>query len=111
MIKSASVCLVPLKKDKLFEVALPSKLFEYMACGKPIICNNGECGDLVYELHAGRVVKPDDPRMLADSILYYFNNNNQIISHGKNGYDYVKNNMIKDDLIAEALNDIISLRK
>jgi len=36
-ISAIDVCLIPFKKSQISESALPLKLFEYMACGKPAI--------------------------------------------------------------------------
>lgn len=36
-ISAIDVCLIPFKKSRISESALPLKLFEYMACGKPVI--------------------------------------------------------------------------
>jgi glycosyltransferase involved in cell wall biosynthesis len=36
-ISAMDICLIPFKKDAISENALPLKLFEYMACEKPVI--------------------------------------------------------------------------
>jgi glycosyltransferase involved in cell wall biosynthesis len=36
-ISAMDVCLMPFKKDAISENAVPLKMFEYMACGKPIV--------------------------------------------------------------------------
>jgi glycosyltransferase involved in cell wall biosynthesis len=48
----------------------PNKLMDYMAAGKPII-NSIEAGnDPVREAGCGITVKPDDPRAIADAVLW-----------------------------------------
>lgn len=106
-IKKSSLCLVPLKKDKLFKTALPSKMFEYMACSRPIICNEGDAGKIINHIKAGRVIKPEDPNLICNSILYYFNNKNKVYEHGKNGHNYVKSFMIKEKLLNDAFSKIM----
>ena len=70
IINAADVFLVTLKGEPLFEAALPSKIFEAMACARPIVlAARGEAADLVGRSGAGLVVEPDDPRLLADAIL------------------------------------------
>jgi hypothetical protein len=39
LIISSDICLVPLKESKLFEMAIPSKFFEYISLNKPILFN------------------------------------------------------------------------
>lgn len=70
IISAADVFLVTLKGEPLFEAALPSKIFEAMACARPLVLvARGEAADLVGRSGAGLVVEPDDPRLLADAIL------------------------------------------
>ena len=105
-IKKASVCLVPLKNDELFKSALPSKMFEYMACSRPVICNEGEAGDIIYNSNAGKVISPEQPSLIAEAIMYYYNNTTKIETHGKNGYSYIKKNMIKEELMEKMFKEI-----
>ena len=95
LIKKASVCLVPLKNDSLFKTAMPSKMFEYMACSKPVICNYGDAGQLINDLNAGLVVTPEDAESYSKAILYYYKNKDKIGEHGNNGYNYVSQNMVE----------------
>jgi glycosyltransferase involved in cell wall biosynthesis len=49
--------------------AVPSKLFEYMAAGKPIVFGGTGAGaDLVRRAEAGIVIPPDDPDALANAL-------------------------------------------
>lgn len=102
MIKKSSLCLVPLKKDELFKTALPSKMFEYMACKRPVICNEGDAGKIINDYNAGKVIRPEEPNLISNSILYYFRNKDKISEHGENGHNYVKSFMIKEELLKDA---------
>jgi colanic acid biosynthesis glycosyl transferase WcaI len=69
-----SVCdvtLIPLRDDPVFASVIPSKLFEAMAHGVPIIISvpEGEATALVRETGAGLVVPPEDPAALSAAIL------------------------------------------
>jgi glycosyltransferase involved in cell wall biosynthesis len=64
------VSLVPLRRLELFKGALPSKMFEAMGAGVPVIVSvEGEAKDLVERARGGISVAPEDPRALADAIL------------------------------------------
>lgn len=68
-----SVCdltLVPLRADPVFATVIPSKLFEAMAHGVPIVIAvpEGEATALVRDTGAGVVVPPEDPAALAAAI-------------------------------------------
>ena len=67
---AADVCLVPLLKREVFETNIPSKMFEIMACARPMILGaGGQARALLEEAGAGVAVAPEDPEALADAIL------------------------------------------
>jgi len=69
-ISAMDVCLVPLIKHPLFLNALPSKMFEYMACEKPVIVSiEGEAKDLIKKSGAGVFVEPENIFQLKNAIL------------------------------------------
>jgi hypothetical protein len=58
-----------LRDDPLFEITIPSKIYEYMAAGKPILCSiAGETAALVAESSCGVPVRPSDGAALAESV-------------------------------------------
>ena len=66
----ADVGAVLLRDLPLFRGALPSKLFEVMAAGRPVVlAAAGEAAELVRGGRAGLVVAPEDPRALANAFL------------------------------------------
>ena len=104
LIKKASVCLVPLKNDPLFRNAIPSKMFEYMACGRPVIASiSGEVEKILNSAKSGAIAMAEDANSFAESILYYYNNRGKIIEQGQNGVTYVKQNFRKEVLISHAM--------
>ncbi len=106
-IMKASVCLVPLKDKKLFNAAIPSKMFEYMACRKPIIASiRGDAKKIIDDSNSGIVIDPEDANLLSNAILSYFNDVQKCEIDGKNGLSFVSNNLIKEDLISKMMNKI-----
>jgi len=106
-IKKSSICLAPLINSSLFQTALPSKMFEYMACGRPVIVGiKGEAEEIIKISKAGIVVEPENPILLSKAIINYYENFNQCISDGINGMRYVTENLIKDDLISNLIDEI-----
>jgi hypothetical protein len=59
--RSADVCLVPLRAVPLFRAFIPSKMFEILACGRPVLASvEGEAAEILRESGAALVVPPED---------------------------------------------------
>lgn len=71
-----NVALVHLKNVPLFEGVIPSKIFEAMGMGLPLllVSPEGEASAIVAEAKAGVWVEPENPHALAKAILGYKNN-------------------------------------
>ena len=110
IIKKASVCLVTLINEPLFQHAIPSKLFEYMACGRPVIVSiEGEVEKIIKRANSGLMAIPEDADSIAKQILYYYNNRGKIDYHGQNGVLYVTENVRKETLLSDALYNIMKM--
>ena len=92
-LNSADLFVIPMKNVKVSETAHPSKLFEYLACEKPVICcAKGELADLVKTAECGLVVEPDDCDALAKSIQILYIDTQKRLEMGKKGRAYVIQN-------------------
>jgi len=101
---NASVCLVPLKNNPLFRNAIPSKIFEIMACKKPVILGvEGEAAGIIQQYNCGTVVSPENPLELKNIILKYYESKDLIIFHGNNGVRAVTEHLRKDVLLSTFL--------
>jgi len=66
---AADLCLVPLLKREVFRTNIPSKMFEIMACARPIaLCAEGQALQLLQESGGGVAVPPEDAAALARTI-------------------------------------------
>ena len=70
-----NIALVHLKKDPLFASVIPSKIFESMAMGLPILlaAPEGEASKILSSEKAGLHIPAEDPKALADAIESLFN--------------------------------------
>jgi len=69
VLAACDALLVILRKDPLFEITIPSKLYEYMAAGKPVICSvGGEAAGLVASSRCGLPANPSDGTDLARAV-------------------------------------------
>jgi colanic acid biosynthesis glycosyl transferase WcaI len=91
-LQRAWAVLLPLHDS--VEMGVSSKLYEYQAAGKPIICcSRGEQGHYVSETKSGIVVEPGDYEALAKAVLYLRENPEVAYRMGESGRQYVENNM------------------
>jgi len=68
-----------------------SKLYEYQAVGKPIICcADGQPAEYVKETGSGVVVKPRDYEALAKAVIWLKENPKLALEMGENGRRYVE---------------------
>ncbi len=66
---AADVCFVPLRKGDYFRINIPSKIFEIMACARPVILGaEGQALDILEQANAGIPVAPEDPDAFADAV-------------------------------------------
>ena len=65
------VALIPLRDQPLFTTVIPSKMFEAMGMGVPILMSlpEGEGTALLRECGAGQTVLPESPQALADAVV------------------------------------------
>lgn len=67
---ACDVCLVPLAPIPVFQETIPSKIFEIMACERPVLASlSGEGKRIVDQSGGGLVSPPGDAAALADAVL------------------------------------------
>ena len=66
----SDLLLAHLKKDPLFKISIPGKLFNYMACQRPVLmAGEGDAADIVEDAEAGVTCPAEDPEALAKAVL------------------------------------------
>lgn len=91
MIRTCSAFVVPLRKLDLFKGAIPSKLFEPLALGKPVLLGvEGEARRLfIEEGKAGLFFEPENADHLTEAIRQLKQNPEMASVLGQNGREYV----------------------
>lgn len=91
MISESLVGLAPLKKMETLEYAVPTKAYEYLACGIPFIgCGKGEISKLAAK-SGGGIIADNSSGAIANAIIELISNPQKCRDMGRNGRDYVKN--------------------
>lgn len=89
-INASDVCAVP--KTPLKSGYSPLKLYEYMACGKPVVASNLPGFEILEQNNAGILVEPENPEELAKAIVRLLTNEELREQMGENGRRYVVEN-------------------
>ncbi|MHA1251561.1 MAG: glycosyltransferase family 4 protein [Candidatus Helarchaeota archaeon] len=89
----SDICLVPLSFDKVYEYAIPSKIFEIMACGKAVFGlgpKNGELEKLIVKNKLGYFVSEDNEEKISEILLKLCIDKKILEDFGNNGYKLIK---------------------
>jgi lipopolysaccharide/colanic/teichoic acid biosynthesis glycosyltransferase/glycosyltransferase involved in cell wall biosynthesis len=99
----ADVCLVPLRKLSLFEGAVPSKMYEAMACARPIVLSvQGEARRMAeQEAGAALAVEPENADALVSAILFLREHPEVVEALGWRGRKFVEKRFDREQLTAE----------
>ncbi|MNX94818.1 Alpha-D-kanosaminyltransferase [compost metagenome] len=90
LIGMSDVCLVPLRKTPLFDATIPSKIYEIMACGVPMIISvSGEARRLVERAKAGIGIEPENVDQLIQGIRSLRDSQEKREALGYNGARFV----------------------
>lgn len=95
MLSAADLCIAVLKEKRLLKYIYATKLFDYMAAGKPVLlAMEGVSAKLVCErANSGVCVKPGDALELADNIKKLSQDKRKLKIFGGNGQAFVKENL------------------
>lgn len=98
---AADICLIPARKAQVLKGFLPAKLFEIMACGRPILLGvDGEARQLAeQEAGAALFVEPENPAALVSAILHLKEHPDVAVSLGKQGRAFAEMNFDRDQLV------------
>ncbi len=67
---ASDVLLVLLRRDPVLETFIPSKLFDFLACARPVILMvDGEAAELLEASRGGVFVEPEDAEGLSKAVL------------------------------------------
>jgi colanic acid biosynthesis glycosyl transferase WcaI len=108
---AADICLVPARKAQVLKGFLPAKLFEIMACGRPILLGiDGEARQLAEEAAgAALFVEPENSAALVSAIIHLKEHPDIAKSLGNRGRAFAKMNFDRDQLVSAVATHIEAL--
>ncbi len=103
----AVICL---RRLPLFRGAVPSKMYEAMAAGTPVILAvEGEAADILSECHAGIAVEPENPAQIAGAIATLQADQTLRRELGQNGKRAVEESFGRARLNDQYIDDLLKL--
>jgi glycosyltransferase involved in cell wall biosynthesis len=99
MLNSADAFILPLVDARLIDMGLPTKIFEYQAYGKPILCvSKGESASYIQKTGSGVVINPGDVLGLINAITCLRQNRSICEKFSLNGKNYISNNLTTEKI-------------
>ena len=103
-ISASDACLVLLKKSEVFETVIPTKMLEFMSCARPVILGvSGQAKQILERSQGGICVEPENPAALCAAILRLRQSPELCESLGRNGRDYIVQNLSRQRTAADYL--------
>ncbi len=112
IIARADVCFAAVRPEPYPKKLISVKIFEYLACEKPVIgAVNGESAKLIAESGGGFVVAPGDTNATVKAILQLYENPVRRKEMGKAGRKYVEENFSRTDWASRFVEELEELGK
>jgi len=98
LLRASDCVVIALPNLEFLRGTLPRKLFEAMACAKPVVlaAGAGEAEEVLTAAKGGIVVPPEDCARIHDAVLQLVANPEQAIEMGQTGRRYVQEHFSQD---------------
>lgn len=106
---ASDALLVPMAADPVFLSFIPSKLFDYMATGRPVVLSaRGESAHILERAAAGIAVEPENPEDLARAVTWLAQHPRQAREMGENGRRFASNwsRLVQAERLEQILLDV-----
>ena len=92
-ISASDACLVLLKKAEVFKTVIPTKMLEFMSCGRPVILGvDGQARQIIEQAGAGVAIEPENAQALVQAIKQLADDPSFAQTLGKKGRDCILRN-------------------
>jgi glycosyltransferase involved in cell wall biosynthesis len=99
LIQASHLCLVLLKRADVFKTVIPTKMLEFMACGKTVILGvDGQAREILEKAQGGIFVEPESATALVAAIARLYGDPRGRHVLGCNGRRYITENLSRERL-------------
>lgn len=107
---ACDVCLVLLKKTELFKTVIPTKLLEFMSCGRPVILGvDGQARKVLEEAQGGIAIEPENSNDLVRVIRELADDCEARKAYGFNGRRYITERCSREQTAEDYIDVLNSL--
>lgn len=107
-IYASDAAAVLLKRTEIFKTVLPTKLLEFMACGRPIILGvEGQAQEILEEARAGICIEPENASALLEAAQRICADEQFAARCGRNGQQYIRSRFSRE-ITAERYETVLS---
>lgn len=100
--KKATVCVSLLRPGEISQIAEPSKVWEYMAAGKPLVyCGQGPLAKFLEEKGLAVVCPPGDAEALAFAIKKVIDSPTEAEEMAKRARDFVEKERVRENILED----------
>ncbi len=97
IINSSDVCLALLKNQAVFKTVIPTKMVEFMSCGRPVVLGvGGQAEKILCEANGGISVQAENPAAVAEAIRTLYADYELRQRCARNGRSYILANMSRE---------------
>ena len=108
-IGAMDICIAPFNNDA--GLRSPVKIFDYMACGKPVVASRVEgTTDLFEQSEAIKLVAPGNAEILSKAIIDLLHNQDEADKMGKKGHAFIFENYDRKSIAKRISDEAISCK-
>ena len=108
-IGAMDICIAPFNNDT--GLRSPVKIFDYMACGKPVVASRVEgTTDLFEQSEAIKLVVPGNAEILSKAIIDLLHNQDEADKMGKKGHAFIFENYDRKSIAKRISDEAISCK-
>jgi len=94
LIRASDACLVLLKKAPVFETVIPTKMLEFLSCGRPVILGvDGQAREVLEAAQGGIAIEPESSEDLVKAVISLYHDHDLCEDLGRNGRRYIVENL------------------
>ena len=114
-IQASDVCLVLLRKADTFRTVIPTKMLEFMSCGRPVILGvDGQAREIIEDAQAGLFIEPENTDALVQRIDQLHRDRGLREALGSGGRKYIVERLSRQSTAKryiEVLESVVSTHK